>query len=943
MAQRPPATTLPSRKLGGGRVLGGGKGLAPRSAHPPRAPSPFAPSESSTVSFRSRNSTPISLSPPSSGPLPDFSQDLASNVTLAGPSNGASPGNRLACPICEEEMLTLLQLNRHLDDVHQELPAAEQDEVKSWFDKQVYKAKRFQPLSLLHQKLRGVEAFESNETQPMPAATAPGRTVETVIDPEELIIRKHWQRPNGNDACTDPLCDKKLGPLSGSVNCRKCGRLFCEEHTMYQMKLSRSAAHEPVRGVWCRVCETCYKSREGYNDHNGLTRDHTADFAAIRAKKVERQRLEVQRLEKRLTKLTRLLAEAPPETATNSGLLAPLAGQRSQRKAIEQSVVTWEDDAAVPKCPFCKQEFRSWTFRRHHCRMCGRVVCADPETGCSSEVGLNVANPETARTNPPPTHAQIQEAAKIRKRLTDAFGKYDQAAKRVRNMPTDSPTQLRLQKAIYVCASSFLHANLIPLKSVPAMLRTNSSNHRRLLSGGNGSIHSSPLRNGESAGFDPETSSLGGASEVNTAVSALEMEEKETREKLVVLEEQRFMVQEMINQARGSRRFEEVGALSKNLEELDKEIETSKNLVAGVEERWEGLNHRNLPSPSPAPESDQSAADDDDLNDAPIPFYNTTFSAHRVSPLYIGSEPLSTNRLHLLSQRLRDRLVGDVVRGVEVGLGRDGEDFIISRADDMDWEQSVDPGHFLFLPLLLLRMPTPPKTILSEFLATSFDCRVSPMRLGTRSLTTSWESWIRTAGLPSRGSLGRDMVLSLGFYIPPSDTAVGYQPAEEGAAAADQTLGLKSIDVIIQATELRKFVAVGKRLATSQDPLSTPSASWDWEEDAKKRRRLTGRLYEEGWEWRAKTEEGGSPEQQPFLEALACYLKKHLGLNLFHPGVSVVKIACGGFVMSETRLKLFNPAASRDSDGVSILGQKAAVLGLVGGLVEKAQIRMVAP
>ncbi len=290
--------------------------------------------------------------------------------------------------------VTLLQLNRHLDDVHQELPEAEQDEVKSWFDKQVLKAKRFQPLSLINQKLRGLDVFESNETQPVSVAIAPpGRPLETtVIDPEELVTRKHWQRPTGNDTCTDPLCERKLGPISGSVNCRNCGRLFCEEHTMYQMKLSRSATHEPVRGVWCRVCETCYKSREGYNDHVGLSRDHTAHFAAMRTKRVERQRLEVHRLETRLTKLTRLLVEAPPDTGVNSGLLSPLAGQRSQRKAIEQSVVTWEDDTAVSKCPFCKQEFRSWTFRRHHCRICGRVVCADPETNCSSEVGLNVAN-----------------------------------------------------------------------------------------------------------------------------------------------------------------------------------------------------------------------------------------------------------------------------------------------------------------------------------------------------------------------------------------------------------------------------------------------------------------------------------------------------------------------------------------------------------------------
>jgi hypothetical protein len=188
---------------------------------------------------------------------------------------------------------------------------------------------------------------------------------------------------------------------------------------------------------------------------------------------------------------------------------------------------------------------------------------------------------------PPPTHAQIQEAAKIRKRLTDAFAKYDLAAKRIRNLKTDSPTQLRLQKAIYASASTFLHTNLIPLKSVPAMLKAHSSNHRRLLSGGNAS---SPLRNGESAGFDPETSSLGGASEVSTAVSAaLESEEREARERLVVLEEQRFMVQEMLNSAKGARRFEEAGALTKNLEELDGEIAAVKKVVVNVEERWEGV------------------------------------------------------------------------------------------------------------------------------------------------------------------------------------------------------------------------------------------------------------------------------------------------------------------------------------------------------------------
>lgn len=43
------------------------------------------------------------------------------------------------------------------------------------------------------------------------------------------------------------------------------------------------------------------------------------------------------------------------------------------------SVVTslgWQQDSEVEKCPFCERDF-STTFRRHHCRNCGRIVCDD--------------------------------------------------------------------------------------------------------------------------------------------------------------------------------------------------------------------------------------------------------------------------------------------------------------------------------------------------------------------------------------------------------------------------------------------------------------------------------------------------------------------------------------------------------------------------------------
>ncbi|AEO67372.1 uncharacterized protein THITE_2144762 [Thermothielavioides terrestris NRRL 8126] len=436
-------------------------------------------------------------------------------------------------------------------------------------------------------------------------------------------------------------------------------------------------------------------------------------------------------------------------------------------------------------------------------------------------------------------------------------------------------------------------------------------------------------------------------------------------------------------------------------------------------------DHQEPPSPGNNSDTTQSLEEEEEEHDdddaIQVPFYNTTFSAHRVSPLHLGAEPLTAPRLRLLAQRLRDRLVGDVVRGVEVGsvevdgragalesvemrwvgvadvLGvsreqleeeaeegtaekvtlrpgskalhvalryemasctalllppleeprRRGVDaaaaaFSVGAAAlQQQQQQSVDASsssRFLALPLLLLRMPAPLKTVVSDFLATTFDCRVSPMRLGTRSLVHSWEAWIRSAGLPSRGPLAKDVVLTLGFYVPPPNrlsAAPEQRSGEDEGAEADQPLGLRSIDVIIPAAELRKFVAAGKRLPQPQDkqPASTTPG---WEHDDKQRRRLAGRLYEEGWEWRAAPD---AAARQPFTEALACYLQEHLALNLFHPGVRVTKVACAGFVMSETRLKVFAPGGS--ADGAEV-GWRRAVLELLAALVDKAQVQMIA-
>lgn len=43
-------------------------------------------------------------------------------------------------------------------------------------------------------------------------------------------------------------------------------------------------------------------------------------------------------------------------------------------KAIEKSVVPWVNDQDVPFCPDCGNKF-SIRNRRHHCRLCGSIMC----------------------------------------------------------------------------------------------------------------------------------------------------------------------------------------------------------------------------------------------------------------------------------------------------------------------------------------------------------------------------------------------------------------------------------------------------------------------------------------------------------------------------------------------------------------------------------------
>lgn len=91
----------------------------------------------------------------------------------------------------------------------------------------------------------------------------------------------------------------------------------------------------------------------------GAVRSHLSDFKKHRAARIDHYVVEVNKLIIRLEKLT-----AFDRANTESAKI----------RAIEKSVVPWVNDQDVPFCPDCGNKF-SIRNRRHHCRLCGSIMC----------------------------------------------------------------------------------------------------------------------------------------------------------------------------------------------------------------------------------------------------------------------------------------------------------------------------------------------------------------------------------------------------------------------------------------------------------------------------------------------------------------------------------------------------------------------------------------
>jgi hypothetical protein len=333
----------------------------------------------------------------------------------------------------------------------------------------------------------------------------------------------------------------------------------------------------------------------------------------------------------------------------------------------------------------------------------------------------------------------------------------------------------------------------------------------------------------------------------------------------------------------------------------------------------------------------------------PYPLYNTTFTTHRLSPLFHSNVIVDNTALRQYASQFRDVLTGEVLRGVRVGLGADDE--ILARVgtlktvrwnllrNEEDWEPGADEtqinvddttiqerGHIGILaeiiyerstysaillhdaekqggdeiagfsnyPLMLTRMPAPLRETFLDFLAATFDTRASVLKLPSNFLAETAEMYLANIISTENGALDTEPATRVLRTIL-KDILVTLAFDVPG-----MTSSLKTMDITISRDDSWRMIQSGRKLLQVVDG------------------------HKDG---------NNTKVPRPFTRALKQYVHAHLGLKLDDPRVKISRVACGAFVLgTEGKIKLSTlPPVSEDDDV-----QRKATKALLAGLIDLA-------
>ncbi|KAF2744004.1 FYVE-domain-containing protein [Sporormia fimetaria CBS 119925] len=71
------------------------------------------------------------------------------------------------------------------------------------------------------------------------------------------ITRNHWQPDGSTAVCTASACQAPFGMFNRRHHCRKCGGIFCSQHSQRHVPLNEDALFHP-EGSLERACDRCF-------------------------------------------------------------------------------------------------------------------------------------------------------------------------------------------------------------------------------------------------------------------------------------------------------------------------------------------------------------------------------------------------------------------------------------------------------------------------------------------------------------------------------------------------------------------------------------------------------------------------------------------------------------------------------------------------------------
>ncbi|KAK3302352.1 uncharacterized protein B0T15DRAFT_302358 [Chaetomium strumarium] len=81
--------------------------------------------------------------------------------------------------------------------------------------------------------------------------------LEQFPKPTGMPTREHWKPDQESTICDHATCKRHFSYFTRRHHCRKCGNIFCDQHSAFEIPLDQDANFNP-RGVPSRACGHCY-------------------------------------------------------------------------------------------------------------------------------------------------------------------------------------------------------------------------------------------------------------------------------------------------------------------------------------------------------------------------------------------------------------------------------------------------------------------------------------------------------------------------------------------------------------------------------------------------------------------------------------------------------------------------------------------------------------